>query len=367
MENSDFCSLLRTMGIQPPADEQEAYWRIPADMTANMLSSRITVIKKALEGDYGAPLLVLGSASDNAAAAEESDSAADVDSSAEVDATLEEAGDSCMVVRGGHSPVKSARTPKNKSKYAKAMQELLQKKRAHEDGSSDSDEVGFVRRDQRRRKKPRARGEVGSEEAAPAATAELPSRNDGSEPGASSGRLTAEPPPSTERSKKRKRATLVVDSDEEQEFSTRSQLADVDAEDDVVVVGDESATSAGDGRMANNASGGAGSRRAGKSRVVVLDDSDDSDYTVDPFGAADGGRLENGDSGSDGAAGLVIDLDGDSDVEPGDKRSKSRASSTRGGGSEASQEAVTGSGQGSVAVVEDSDDETGAPNFSGNS
>ncbi|KAK8776870.1 hypothetical protein V5799_029785, partial [Amblyomma americanum] len=134
MENSDFCSLLRTMGIQPPADEQEAYWRIPADMTANMLSSRITVIKKALEGDYGAPLLVLGSASDNAAAAEESDSAADVDSSAEVDATLEEAGDSCMVVRGGHSPVKSARTPKNKSKYAKAMQELLQKKRAHEDG-----------------------------------------------------------------------------------------------------------------------------------------------------------------------------------------------------------------------------------------
>ncbi|KAG0425505.1 hypothetical protein HPB47_027334 [Ixodes persulcatus] len=58
MEDGDFCSLLRSIGVTPPVDEQEVYWRIPAHMTDAMLQSRIELIRRALQGDFAASPLV---------------------------------------------------------------------------------------------------------------------------------------------------------------------------------------------------------------------------------------------------------------------------------------------------------------------
>lgn len=65
LQDSDFCSLLKTVGIEPPANEQEAYWRIPASMTTTMLNSRIQVLKKALKADYSVPMVVLAPATED--------------------------------------------------------------------------------------------------------------------------------------------------------------------------------------------------------------------------------------------------------------------------------------------------------------
>ncbi|XP_049272285.1 protein timeless homolog isoform X1 [Rhipicephalus sanguineus] len=340
MENSDFCSLLRTMGIQPPADEQEAYWRIPADMTTTMLNSRVTVIKKALEGDYGAPLLVVGSAS-NEAAPELISTDSDSD------------GPSLVIDEDREASATSARIPKNKLKHREALQALLQKKRARQDDSSDtdSDEVGFARRDQRKRKRPRARDTREIEGGIGSTTGTNERRSDGGISGdelpasspagtassnADGGRTPPLPPTTAEPIKKRKRATLVVDSDEERESSKRAQLVDVDSEEDVgplVIADDETASGAG---------------RAGKGgRLVVLDDSDDEEVVVNSSGAVADRGVANGDAGFNGSSVDVIDLDDGS--ETSDRTRRSSESLTRsdslGGSRESRKE--------SSAVVED--------------
>nr|XP_037279767.1 LOW QUALITY PROTEIN: protein timeless homolog [Rhipicephalus microplus] len=234
MENGDFCSLLRTMGIQPPADEQEAYWRIPADMTTTMLNSRVTVVKKALEGDYGAPLLVVGSAS-NEAAPEFISTDSDSD------------GPSLVIDEDREAAATNERIPKEKLKHREALQALLQKKRTRQDDSSgtDSDEVGFARRDQRKRKRPRTRDTREAERSGTTGTAEH--RSDSGKSGdellaslpaetasenGDGGRTPPSPSAMAEPIRKRKRATLVVDSDEERESSKRAELVGVDSEED---------------------------------------------------------------------------------------------------------------------------------------
>ncbi|XP_075549205.1 circadian regulator timeout [Dermacentor variabilis] len=356
MENSDFCSLLRTMGIQPPADEQEAYWRIPADMTTTMLSSRVTVVKRALEGDYGAPLLVVGSAS-NDAAPELDSNGSDSD------------GASLLVVDEDHeASATSARIPKNKLKHRKALQALLQKKRARqaELSDTDSDEVGFARRDQRKRKRPRGRDTRESEEEIGNTVETLEHRSDsgmsGSElpaspPAASTTLSNVEqgrtPPPlsASEPTKKRKRATLVVDSDEERESTKRAEMVGVDDEDvgPVVIADDESPAAATSAASRT----GAAARKAG--RLVVLDDSDEDDVlNLSGANVPDRGvTVANGDASFNGASGSLIDLDGDSDVELSDGgRRKSSASPTRAGSISDSPETVPESRKRSSAVVE---------------
>ncbi|KAL3230930.1 hypothetical protein MRX96_023369 [Rhipicephalus microplus] len=294
MENGDFCSLLRTMGIQPPADEQEAYWRIPADMTTTMLNSRVTVVKKALEGDYGAPLLVV----DREAAAT------------------------------------NERIPKEKLKHREALQALLEKKRTRQDDSSgtDSDEVGFARRDQRKRKKPRTRDTREAERTCP--QRRLPKNGDG-------GRTPPSPSTMAEPIRKRKRATLVVDSDEERESSKRAELVGVDSEEDtgaLVIADDETASRAG--------------RAAKGGRLVVLDDSDDEDVVVKSSGAVTDRGVENGDAVSNDASRDVIDLDGESGLS--DRRRRRSSGSLTGSDSfEGSRVTPLESRKESPAVVED--------------
>ncbi|KAL1435365.1 hypothetical protein MTO96_032373 [Rhipicephalus appendiculatus] len=292
MENSDFCSLLRTMGIQPPADEQEAYWRIPADMTTTMLNSRVTVVKRALEGDYGAPLLVVGSASNEA----------------------------------------GSRTHLDRFRFRWPFAALLQKKRARQDNSSDtdSDEVGFARRDQRKRKRPRARdtreGRRGASVVQPEPRNTVPTvakAGTSFQPTHPLGRLPTmaaeeecppSPPTAAEPIKKRKRATLVVDSDEERESSKRAELVDVDSEEDpgpLVIADDETASGAG--------------RAAKGGRLVVLDDSDDEDVVVNSSGAVADRGVANGDAGLDGASGDVIDLDNESEMSDSRRRRSSES------------------------------------------
>lgn len=358
MENSDFCSLLRTMGIQPPADEQEAYWRIPADMTTTMLNSRVTVVKRALEGDYGASLLVVGPASNDAVP--------------ELDSTDSDSdGPSPHVVDEDHeASATSERIPKNKLKHRKALQALLQKKRARQEelSDTDSDEVGFARRNQRTRKRPRTRDTGENEEEIRNAAEMVEHRSDS---GISGGELPASPPASTtlsnagagrttpplttsEPAKKRKRATLVVDSDEERESSKRAELVDVDEDEDVgpvVLADDESpAAASAAGRS------GAAARRAGKGgRLVVLDDSDEDDVVDLPGAVADrGATVANGDGDLNRASGPVIDLGDQSDAELSDRgRRKSSASPTRADSLSGSRETAPESRKGLSTVVED--------------
>ncbi|KAF7408535.1 hypothetical protein HZH66_003072 [Vespula vulgaris] len=52
MESSSFQKLLRAMGIVPPADEQETYWRIPANMLASTIRKRCNLIANSLQGKF---------------------------------------------------------------------------------------------------------------------------------------------------------------------------------------------------------------------------------------------------------------------------------------------------------------------------
>lgn len=305
MEDSDFCSLLRTMGIQPPTDEQEAYWRIPADMSSSMLNSRVNVLRKALEGDYGAPILVLGTAPDDSVAEHHSGDMQVAGPSRSVHNDSQDAPDYDSVSGGWRMmtddededdvPTKAAPTPGNRTRSLEGAPSLLRKKRERQKDSSDSDDddVGFARRNKRSRKTRRPSGqasEIGGENAAtqePQSETERSEHNRAGSPTASAspGGLAAAgaPRPAARTKKHRKRAVLVVDSDEEHEFSRRSELVDADAAgnnygDMVVASGDESA----------GTGGGSGVRKTGRrSRIVVRDDSDSDDGTrmLDPFGA----------------------------------------------------------------------------------
>ncbi|XP_069688768.1 protein timeless homolog [Periplaneta americana] len=55
MDNPQFLNLLKALSIVPPSDEQEAYWRIPANLSASDLRKRVEVIHQALEGRLTAP------------------------------------------------------------------------------------------------------------------------------------------------------------------------------------------------------------------------------------------------------------------------------------------------------------------------
>ncbi|XP_046476559.1 protein timeless homolog [Neodiprion pinetum] len=50
MDSPSFQRLLRALGIEPPADEQETYWRIPSNMLSSTIRKRIELIADALDG-----------------------------------------------------------------------------------------------------------------------------------------------------------------------------------------------------------------------------------------------------------------------------------------------------------------------------
>ncbi|XP_044599449.1 protein timeless homolog isoform X2 [Cotesia glomerata] len=52
MDSPTFMRFLRACGIEPPSNEQEAYWRIPATMLSSTIRKRCDLIAKALAGDF---------------------------------------------------------------------------------------------------------------------------------------------------------------------------------------------------------------------------------------------------------------------------------------------------------------------------
>ncbi|KAG7212893.1 hypothetical protein KM043_002244 [Ampulex compressa] len=52
MDSPSFQRLLRALGIEPPADEQESYWRIPANMLTSTIRKRCALIDDALAGNF---------------------------------------------------------------------------------------------------------------------------------------------------------------------------------------------------------------------------------------------------------------------------------------------------------------------------
>lgn len=52
MDSPSFQKLLRAMGFVPPADAQESFWRIPANMLTTMLQKRCKLIGDALAGEF---------------------------------------------------------------------------------------------------------------------------------------------------------------------------------------------------------------------------------------------------------------------------------------------------------------------------
>ncbi|XP_011305481.1 protein timeless homolog [Fopius arisanus] len=52
MDSPSFQRFLRAVGIEPPADEQESYWRIPASMMASTIRRRCEFIKNGLAGIF---------------------------------------------------------------------------------------------------------------------------------------------------------------------------------------------------------------------------------------------------------------------------------------------------------------------------
>lgn len=52
MDSPSFQRLLRALGIEPPVDEQESYWRIPANMLSSTIRKRVELIGDALAGKF---------------------------------------------------------------------------------------------------------------------------------------------------------------------------------------------------------------------------------------------------------------------------------------------------------------------------
>ncbi|KYN04845.1 Protein timeless like protein [Cyphomyrmex costatus] len=52
MDSPSFQKLLRAMGFVPPADGQESYWRIPANILTTTLQKRYKLIENALAGEF---------------------------------------------------------------------------------------------------------------------------------------------------------------------------------------------------------------------------------------------------------------------------------------------------------------------------
>ncbi|CAL7943922.1 unnamed protein product [Xylocopa violacea] len=52
MDSPSFQKLIRAMGFAPPVDEQESYWRIPANMLSSMIQKRCNLIEAALAGNF---------------------------------------------------------------------------------------------------------------------------------------------------------------------------------------------------------------------------------------------------------------------------------------------------------------------------
>ncbi|KZC14887.1 Protein timeless like protein [Dufourea novaeangliae] len=52
MDSPSFQKLLRAMGFTPPVNEQESYWRIPANMLTSMIQKRCNLIDAVLAGNF---------------------------------------------------------------------------------------------------------------------------------------------------------------------------------------------------------------------------------------------------------------------------------------------------------------------------
>lgn len=52
MDSPSFQKLLRAMGFVPPADAQESFWRIPANILTTTLQKRCKLIGDALAGEF---------------------------------------------------------------------------------------------------------------------------------------------------------------------------------------------------------------------------------------------------------------------------------------------------------------------------
>lgn len=52
MDSPSFQKLLRALGFAAPADEQESYWRIPANMLTSTIQKRCNLIEATLAGNF---------------------------------------------------------------------------------------------------------------------------------------------------------------------------------------------------------------------------------------------------------------------------------------------------------------------------
>lgn len=52
MDSPSFQKLLRAMGFVPPADAQESYWRVPANMPTTTIQKRCKLIGDVLAGEF---------------------------------------------------------------------------------------------------------------------------------------------------------------------------------------------------------------------------------------------------------------------------------------------------------------------------
>lgn len=52
METPSFLKLLRAFGVEPPANEQEIHWRIPATMLSATIRKRCELITNSLAGNF---------------------------------------------------------------------------------------------------------------------------------------------------------------------------------------------------------------------------------------------------------------------------------------------------------------------------
>lgn len=52
IDSPNFQKLLRALGLVPPDNSQECYWRIPADMLTTTIQKRCRLIEDALNGKY---------------------------------------------------------------------------------------------------------------------------------------------------------------------------------------------------------------------------------------------------------------------------------------------------------------------------
>lgn len=52
MDSPNFQRFLRALGIEPPSDEQESFWRLPSNMLSSTIRKRVELITDGLAGKF---------------------------------------------------------------------------------------------------------------------------------------------------------------------------------------------------------------------------------------------------------------------------------------------------------------------------